>query len=205
MAVWEGQPPVSISYIRHLSRGDRSTVSRLAMTVHTGTHVDAPRHHVAGGPGADELDLETLVGTAFVADAGDAATLSAGVVATLGIPLGSERVLFRTSNSRVWSDGVGVFTKDYVGLTEDGAYWLVDQGVRLVGTDYLSVAAWEHLVAAHRALLTAGVILLEGLDLTGVAGGLYHLVCLPMKISGGDGAPARAILVDSHGQQLPSA
>lgn len=196
MVVWEGQPPVAITYVRHLANGDHATVSNLSMTVHTGTHVDAPSHHVVDGRGADELELETLVGPARVVYAPDAAALTCEVLESLGIPTATERLLIRTRNSALWSRSHGTFTKDYVGLTADGACWLVDRGARLVGTDYLSVVAWEHLVQAHRILLRAGVILLEGLDLSEVDPGTYELACLPLKVVGGDGAPARAILIE---------
>jgi arylformamidase len=196
MVVWEGQPPVAITYVRHLLDGDRATVSNLSMTVHTGTHVDAPCHHLVGGAGADELALEVLVGSAFVVTAPDAAALTPEVLESLAIPRSAERLLIHTRNSALWSRPDREFTRDYVGLTADGARWLADRGVRLVGTDYLSVAAWDHLVPAHRILLRAGVILLEGLDLGAIRPGTYELVCLPLKIAGGDGAPARAILVE---------
>ncbi len=196
MAVWRGQPAVAITYVRRLADGDHATVSHLAMTVHTGTHVDAPSHHYVDGPGVDGLDLTTLVGPADVIHAMSAPALTGDVLSGLGIPNGAERVLFRTRNSALWSRSPGEFTTNYVGLTDDGARWLVDRGVELVGVDYLSVAAWDHLVPAHRILLGAGVILLEGIDLSGAAPGAYQLVCLPLKMAGGDGAPARAILIE---------
>jgi arylformamidase len=196
MAVWQGQPSVSITYVRHLERGDHATVSRLCMTVHTGTHVDAPSHHYLAAPGADELDLDTLVGPAYVADAHAADALTAEELERLDIPDGVDRVLIRTRNSDLWSSSPGRFTRDYVGLTQGGAGWLVDRGIRLVGTDYMSVVAWDHLVPAHRLLLRAGLILLEGLDLKHVRPGTYQLLCLPLKIAGADGAPVRAVLIE---------
>ena len=117
MAVWEGQPSVAITHVRHLERGDHATVSRLWMNLHTGTHVDAQSHHYLGASGADSLDLETLVGPAYVADAHDAATLTAEVLTCLGIPAGSERVLIRTRNPALWSSSPGHFARDHVGLT----------------------------------------------------------------------------------------
>jgi arylformamidase len=158
--------------------------------------VDAPVHFVQGGAGVDSFNLDLLVGPARVVHALEADALSASVLQALDIPPGTERVLFRTRNSERWARGEEEFWTDYVGITDDGARWLIEQGVQLVGIDYLSVAPFDELVAPHRTLLGAGLIVVEGLDLSGVAAGVYQLVCLPLKVVGGDGAPARAILID---------
>jgi arylformamidase len=196
LVVWPGDPPVRITQPAHLDRGDVVTLSRLDMGAHTGTHVDAPAHFVAGGLTVDGMDLEVLVGPAWVIDAREADLLSAEVLARLGIPPGVERVLFRTRNSDRWMLGGDKFFEDYVGVTEDGAQWLIDRGVRLVGMDYLSVAPYHDTVAVHQILLREGVILVEGLNLSGIGPGRYRLVCLPLKVAGAEGAPARAILMD---------
>ncbi len=195
LVTWPGDPPVRLTHISHLERGDRATVTRLDMGAHTGTHVDAPCHFVLGGAGVDTLDLSVLVGPALVVEALEAETLTAEVLAGLPIPAGSERVLFHTRNSGLWARGEG-FAKDFVGVSEDGARWLIERGVRLVGVDYLSVAPYGASVPTHQALLRAGVIVVEGLNLDGIAPGVYQLVCLPLKIVGCDGAPARAILME---------
>jgi arylformamidase len=196
LVVWPGDPPVRITQPSHLDRGDMSTVSRLDIGAHIGTHVDAPVHFVQGGAGVDSFNLDLLVGPARVVHALEADALSASVLQALDIPPGTERVLFRTRNSERWARGEEEFWTDYVGITDDGARWLIEQGVQLVGIDYLSVAPFDELVAPHRTLLGAGLIVVEGLDLSGVAAGVYQLVCLPLKVVGGDGAPARAILID---------
>jgi arylformamidase len=196
LVVWPGDPPVRITQPRHIDRGDRATVSRLEMSAHTGTHVDAPAHFVQGGAGVDALDLGALVGLALVAEAPDADTLTADVLAELAIPLGTERVLFRTRNSNLWAQGEREFREDFVAITEDGARWLIERGIRLVGVDYLSVGPFSALVPTHEMLLQASIVLVEGLNLSGVRPGMYQLVCLPLKIVGADGAPARAILID---------
>jgi arylformamidase len=195
LVVWPGDPPIRITQPAHLERGDVATISRLDMGAHTGTHVDAPAHFVAGGSGVDSLDLEVLVGPAWVVHALEADVLSAEVLERLVIPPGVERLLFRTRNSEQWARSAPEFSKDFVGITQDGARWLLDHGVRLVGIDYLSVAPFHDTVPTHQLLLQAGVILVEGLNLSEVAPGVYRLVCLPLKIRGADGAPARAILV----------
>jgi arylformamidase len=113
----------------------------------------------------------------------------------LSIPPGTDRVLFRTRNSDLWVRGEQAFDEDYVGVTRDGAQWLVEHGVKLVGVDYFAVAPFDDLIVPHQILLGAGMIVVEGLDLGQVTPGIYQLVCLPLKIKDGDGAPARAILI----------
>lgn len=195
LPVWPGDPPVHITYSSHLKKGDVATVSRIEFGSHTGTHVDAPAHFLAGGAGVDRLDLDLLVGPALVVHVLEADVLSADLLESLEIPLGTRRVLFRTRNSEQWARHSDKFDKDFVAITEDGARWLVARGVRLVGVDYLSVAPFRETAPTHQILLGADMIAVEGLDLGQVAPGRYQLVCLPLKLVGGDGAPARAILM----------
>ncbi|MFQ5616802.1 MAG: cyclase family protein [Anaerolineales bacterium] len=194
--VWPGDPGVKITQTAHLDKGDMMTVSRLDMGAHTGTHVDAPCHFVPGGSGVDALGLNVLVGPALVVHVLEADAISANLLEGLAIPPGTERVLFRTRNSDRWACGEREFDEDFVAIAEDGAEWLVERGVRLVGIDYLSVGPFNDPVPTHLVLLRAGVIALEGLNLSGIVPGVYQLVCLPIKIAGSDGAPARAILID---------
>jgi arylformamidase len=201
LPVWPGDPPVQVRQVLHLDRGDTMTLTRLEMGAHTGTHVDAPAHFVAGGVTVDALDLEVLVGPALVIHEPDADALSAEVLDRWAIPPGTRRLLFRTRNSDLWAQGKTEFWKDFVAITEDGARWLVDRGVRLVGIDYLSVSSFHDPIPPHLVLLHAGVIALEGLNLSAIAPGTYHLVCLPLRIQGAEGAPARAILIDRTDSQ----
>lgn len=196
MVTWPGDPAVSISQPRHLDRGDNATVSMLELGAHTGTHVDAPAHFIRGGTGIDTLDLNILIGPALVVEEMNAPMLSAAVLQRLSIPADAERILFKTRNSELWAKGMKEFSRDFVGISEDGAGWLVDQGVKLVGIDYLSVAPYKKSKETHEVLLGAGVIIIEGLDLHGIKPGQYQLVCLPLKIIGIEGAPARAVLID---------
>jgi len=196
LVVWPGDPGVRITQPFHLDRGDAATVTRLDMGAHTGTHVDAPAHFIPGGSGVDALDLDVLVGPALVVHALEVDALSADALDGLQIPPGTERVLFRTRNSDRWECGNLEFVEDFVAITEDGARWLVERGVRLVGIDCLSVGPFNAPAPTHRNLLRADVIPVEGLNLSGVAAGVYQLVCLPLRIVGADGAPARAILMD---------
>jgi arylformamidase len=189
MPIYDGNPGVSIELAQSLERGDPANVSRLELGAHTGTHVDAPRHFIADGAGADELPLEPFVGPCVVADATAAAgAIDAALIASLDLPSGSERVLLKTPNSRLWERDS--FTRDFARLNGSGANALIERGVRLVGIDYLSIGD----AAAHVALLGQGICVVEGLDLRAVEPGRYYMACLPLKISGCDGAPARALL-----------
>lgn len=196
MVVWPGDTRVRIVQTSHLDRGDASTVSELTIGAHTGTHVDAPSHFISGGASVETLDLNVLIGPALVIDLPDQKLISAEVLDTLDIPPGTERILFRTQNSERWKRGETEFSRDFVGITKDGARALVSKGLRLVGTDYLSVAAHKHGVPVHKILLGAGIILLETLNLSDIKPGIYELVCLPLKLAGVEGAPCRAILIE---------
>ena len=196
LAVWPGDRRVGMPLDSHVDRGDMSTVTRLDLGAHTGTHVDAPFHFFSDGPGVDSLDLNLLVGPAMVVHELEADVLTAEVLEGLQIPPGTERVLFRTRNSERWVQGETEFYTGYVAIDEDGARWLVDRGVRLVGVDYLSVGPYDDPVPTHQILLRAGVVAVEGLNLAEIDAGVYQLVCLPLKLEGRDGAPARAILID---------
>jgi len=196
LPVWPGAPRASLTALSHIARGDKATKHILTTDVHTGTHVDAPYHFLIDGITVDALDLDVLIGPALVVEALGVDLLTAAVLKTLAIPPGTERLLFHTRNSDRWARGESDFSADYVAIAEDGARWLVERGVRLVGIDYLAVAPYANTVPTHRALLQAGVIVIEALNLNGIAPGVYQLVCLPLKIAGVEGAPARVVLID---------
>jgi arylformamidase len=195
MPVWPTHQPFEVGRLRDIERGDRSNVSRLALTAHTGTHVDAPLHFISAAKSAEALDLNVLVGPTRVAEALAATVIDAPLLDSLVLPAGVERLLLHTRNSELWARGESSFRDDYVALDASGAQWIVDHGVRLVGVDYLSVATYKDTVTPHLILLGAGVIPVEGLNLTGIEAGEYQFVCLPLKLVGSDGAPCRAILV----------
>ena len=193
MVVYDGDPQVRIERVMEIARGDLANLSRMELGTHTGTHVDAPLHFVDGGAGADRLPLDALVGPAIVADArGAPGDVDAAALAALGVPPGTERLLLRTRNGDLWDRGA--FTRDFAGVADDAARELVAMGVRLLGIDYLSIAPSADPAPTHRTLLEAGVVVVEGLDLRAAPGGAYELVCLPLRIEGADGAPARALL-----------
>ena len=179
-----------------VNAGDEYSLSRLEMSAHTGTHVDAPAHFVPGGGGVETLPLSGLLGPALVVELLDVAEVRADGLASLAIPPGTERLLLKTRNSARWAAGETQFYEDFVAITADGAQWLVDHGIRLVGVDYLSVAPYEATTETHVILLQAGVIPVEGLNLHGISPGEYQFICLPLLLPGCDGAPCRAVLVE---------
>jgi len=192
LPVYPGNTPFTLEAIKRIARGDSSNVSSLHLSAHAGTHVDAPRHFLDGAGGADSLPIELLLGRARVIEV----TSRKGVAPEdlAGYDLAEDvRVLIKTSNSRLW--GSPDFHQDYVGVTEAGARYLVDHGVKVVGVDYLSVEEFRKPGApAHHTLLGAGVIVIEGLNLRDVEPGIYEMLCLPLRVVGSDGAPARVIL-----------
>ncbi len=192
---WPGDPAVVVERAEKIEAGAQSNTSRLEMSAHTGTHVDAPYHFIATGNTVESLELRVLTGRAYVLHLPEAEVITAEVLDGAGIPPRTRRVLFRTRNSDYWANGEKTFQRDFVAISGDGAEYLVNRGVKLVGVDYLSVAPFTDSVPTHKTLLKAGVVIVEGLDLSKVSQGRYAFYCLPLKIKGSDGAPARAILV----------
>jgi len=195
LPVWPGDTPPEIVRTSGIEQGDDANVSSIRMSVHTGTHVDAPSHFLSQGNTVEHLPLNHLTGRAYVLHLPDVNLITAEVLENSEIPTRTRRVLFRTRNSLFWRQGEKDFHTDFVGISDDGAEYLVNRGIKLVGTDYLSVAPYNQTKSTHEILLNAGVILLEGLDLSEVSQGRYALYCLPLKLAGSDGAPARAILI----------
>lgn len=193
MVIYDGDPAVSRHRVQSIAGGAICNVSRMDLGVHTGTHIDAPVHFIDGAGGVEVTPLDALIGTARVVDA-TAITrdLDEALLRGLDLPLGAQRLLFKTPNSRLWDRDT--FSDDFFGITEGGARYLVGRGVRLVGIDYLSIAPKDNPAPTHIALLEAGVVILEGLDLRKVEPGDYMLACLPLLIPGSDGAPSRALL-----------
>ena len=197
MPVWPGDPAVVLEKVSSMDAGAHDNVSRLACSVHTGTHVDAPHHFLNDHRTVESLALDILVGPAQVVQIPqEAKVVNAEILEKADLPAGTQRLLLKTSNSQLWERGDNTFCTDFVGISEDGADWLVRYGIQLVGIDYLSVAPYHQSIPPHRALLTAGIIILEGLDLSAINPGSYSLYCLPLKLVGSDGAPARVILVE---------
>lgn len=196
MPVWPGDPGVMITKSSSLEEGENANVSHLSLGVHTGTHVDAPLHFLIDGESLDKIPLERFVGDAQVFEVPAADLVTAGILSNLNLTIKADRVLFKTKNSGIWESEVKAFKEDFVAFTPDAAEFLVNQGVSLVGIDYLSIAPFGDSTPTHKIFLEAGVVLLEGIDLSGVSPGEYTLFCLPLKIQGVEGAPVRAILVE---------
>jgi arylformamidase len=184
MVTYPGDPVVKLERAASIADGSPVNLTRIDFGLHSGTHVDAPVHFLDDGAGIDEAPLDALIGPCEVVEAPD---LTRESVARA--PEGVERVLFKTPNSELWASDE--FAEDFARLDGEAARLLVERGVRLVGVDYLSVGD----EAAHHALLEAGVVPVEGLDLRGVEPGPYELVCLPLRVVGADGAPARVVLL----------
>jgi arylformamidase len=188
MPIYPGDPEVMLTRAHSLLRGDLANVSRLALGCHSGTHIDAPVHFIEGGPDADDIPLDPLIGDVRVLDLTDAiGAIDAAALERAKLPRRIHRVLLRTRVELPWDHPD---PEQSVRLDEGGARRLLQAGVRLVGIDDLSVGD----PPAHRLLLRQHVVALEGLDLCAVAPGRYELLCLPLRIEGSDGAPARALL-----------
>lgn len=194
MVHWPGDPEPTFHRVMDMDHGEVANITLCRMGAHTGTHMDAPCHFVRGGRGIDEFPLDVAIGPAkVIAMPADVGVIGRRELQAKGIE-GCERVLFKTKNSdRRWDNQE--FATEYVGINQSGAEFLTEAGVKLVGVDYLSVGVFEGDSAeTHRVLLGAGAWIVEGLNLVGVSEGLYDLICLPLRIAGSDGAPARVVL-----------
>jgi len=191
---WLNSPPFELIERKRMSRGDRNNSSALKMSAHSGTHLDAPFHFVPDGTAIDSLPLDLFIGPALVQAVEAERYITREHVEALDLR-GESRVLFKTKNSRLLHQSN--YDPDFIAFSVEAAEALVERGVRLVGLDYLSVAhAGEEQVPVHRAFLDHGVILLEGVDLSEIKPGRYELICFPIRLSGSDGAPCRAVLRD---------
>lgn len=193
MVRWPDNPSVQVRRVLDQRRGDHCTVTALSLGVHSGTHMDAPQHFLRTGHGIDAMPISAGVGRARVIAIKNPALVTVEELRRHRVRRG-ERILFKTRNSpRCWK--TDRFLKDFVSLDEGAARWLVAHGVRTVGIDYLSIAGYDSdTVSIHTILLEAGIWIIEGMNLSEVRPGAYDMLCLPLKIAGGDGAPARVLL-----------
>ena len=193
MAVWPGDAPFERTSALEIAKGDSCNVSQISITAHVGTHMDAPCHYLEGAAGIETMPIAAAIGPARVVEIRDPKVIRTSELEPLGLSKG-ERVLFKTGNSeRCWK--TDHFQKKYIYIPPETARFLVRSGIQTVGIDYLSVGGFENGgTETHRILLQAGIWIIEGLNLRHVEPGDYQLVCLPLKIMGGDGAPARAVL-----------
>jgi arylformamidase len=192
--VWPGHPNVSLRQTASHENGDVAEITHIDMGAHTATHLDAPRHFVPGGGLVDTLDLSTLIGHCHVHHVTSTGVLTAEYFARQDLPEDCTRLLLKIDDhaGRLYDAD---FYEDYTAIDHTGATYLLSRGLKLIGTDYLSIGPFHAgNVETHQALLGNGVIIVEGLDLSHVAPGPYQLVCLPIRIPS-DGAPCRAILM----------
>ena len=200
MLVWPGDPAVEVSPRLEMSKGDPANVSELRIGTHTGTHVDPPVHFIEGGAGIDQVSLDVLAGEATVADLrGHPGPLGRADLEGLDLPDGTNRLLLKTDNSDQWTKPRPLaFDSDYTCLSVEAAEWIIERGIGLIGIDYLSIeekgSQWHPV---HVKLLSHDVVIVEGLNLSTIEPGDYTLMCLPLKILGGDGGPARALLIET--------
>lgn len=197
LPTWPGDPSVQLTVWRSLSSGDSANLSMLNFGAHTGTHVDAPAHFIDGAAMIESLPLDVLIGEAQLVEVPDDMHVINEEFVIANCAPGTTRILFKTRNSAFWSESEPEFHTDFTYLDLNAAQRLVEQGTKLVGIDYLSIEKYDspnH--ETHLALLSYGVVIVEGLNLTDVPAGRYELICLPLRLrtSKGDGAPARVVL-----------
>lgn len=192
LPIYPGDPGINIEPFSRISQGDSANVSRISMGSHSGTHLDAPFHFDDAGTTVDEIALETVIGKALVLEILGTKEIGREELEKFRIE-GEERLLLKTDNSKLWQRKG--FCEEYAALTKEGAQYLRDAGVRLVGIDYLSIERFHGEGDVHRTLLEDGILVIEGVNLDGIKAGHYQLICLPLKLKGGDGAPVRALLI----------
>ena len=198
LPVWPGDPQVVLERFRKISNGYDSNDSRIACSVHCGTHVDAPAHFIENGSTVEGLSLNILIGPAMVAEFPEIDRITPELLDNKNLPRRTKRLLLKTKNSDLWENPEHSFNQDFVALSAEAAAWMVERGIQLVGIDYLSIQLFsDNEPQTHRTLLEAGIIILEGLNLREVQPGCYQLICLPLKLAGSEGAPARAVLIEN--------
>ena len=196
MVRWEGDPPMLIRQVLQLSKGDPYNLSEMKLSLHQGTHLDAPHHFLENGDFVENFPLDLLVGEAQVIVIPDSVSnISSAVLRQAGIQPGIRRLLFKTRNSQYWKNDPYTFHSDFVSLSLDGTDYLIERGIRLVGIDYLSISPADDFRPVHARLMEKKIAILETLDLSEVEGGPYTLVCLPLKVKAVEGAPVRAVLL----------
>lgn len=195
LPTWPGDPTISIETASKIEKSAVVHVTALAIGAHTGTHIDAPWHFLEDGTLIEDISLKVLTGRVYVLELPTVDLITAKVLEEAEIPPRTRRIIFKTTNSQLWHRTTPLFHTDFVALSADGAQYLVDRGVKLVGIDYFSIAPFDNLVDTHQILLRAGIVIVEGLDMTEVSQGRYTLYCLPLNLIGVEGAPARAILI----------
>ena len=195
MPVYPGEPGPELAYFKRIGEDSSANVSKVSLGSHCGTHIDAPHHFIDGRATVESLSVEAMLGPVHVVEHAGDSHITAADLEALNLPRGARRLLAKTRNGRFWNDDE--FHTDFIAFAPDAGRWLVDRGFVLVGIDYLSIEQFrseKHEV--HLALLDAGIVIVEGLDLRRVPPGRYNIACAPLKIVGAEGAPARVFLWD---------
>lgn len=194
LPVWPGSPGAKISQLFEIGEESDANVSHISIESHTGTHIDAPLHFLKDGKTTAEIPLTDLIGECQVVSVPNTKSIGSEILKSLPIKKGITRILFKTDNEKYWNQEFHSFEEDYTALSPEGARYLVDQNIKLVGIDYLSIQRFRDPIDTHTVLLENEVIILETINLSKVEPGIYRLVCLPLKIEGVEGCPVRAIL-----------
>jgi len=194
LPVWPGDPSVSLMMTSSILKGDQCNITRMQMGAHTGTHIDAPYHFLKGAATTDAIPLETFIGPCFVVELDAEGLIEKKDFREYNLN-GHSRILIKTRNSELWANNISSFDKNYVALGIDAAQYLVEMNTILVGIDYLSIESFQSDgCPVHKLLLKNNITILEGLNLSGVKAGVYELICMPLKLQGCEGSPARALL-----------
>ena len=196
MVLWPDDPGVSLERTDKLEDGAISNVTKMDFGLHTGTHIDAPYHFLEKGITVDKIPLTKLIGATFVVEVPNSVTYLDGfILESMGLDFSIKRILFKTNNSDLLMNS-NTFNDNYVALDDSGAEYLVENGVELVGIDYLSIASINKIESVHKRLLNAGIVILEGINLFEIKEGVYQMYCLPLSLIGVEASPTRVILMD---------
>ncbi|MFZ0389386.1 MAG: cyclase family protein [Calditrichia bacterium] len=198
LPVWPGDPPVEIRQTASIKNGDMCNASRVSTSFHWGTHMDAPRHFFDEGWSIDQIPPHILVGPATVIEIPNLREIDSKALRLFDLS-GVERLLIKTGNSAFWKEKPLIFHPEFASLTGDAAELLLNTPLKLLGIDYLSIDLFDSEdLPVHHRLYQKNIVAVEGLDLNGVEAGVYDLICLPLKVAEGDGAPARVLLIPKN-------
>lgn len=194
LPVWPGDPTVSLMMTSSIVKGDQCNITRIQMGIHNGTHIDAPYHFLKDGATVDTIPIETFIGTCLVVDLDSEVLIEKRDIQKYNLN-GHSRILIKTRNSEMWANNIRSFDTNYVAIGINAAQYLVEMNTILVGIDYLSIESFQSDGSpVHKLLFKKNITILEGLNLSGIKAGVYELICLPLKLEGCEGAPARVLL-----------
>lgn len=194
LAVWPGGTHVEYIRVNEMQKGAASNDTAININLHTGTHIDAPRHFIADGHTIDLLDIEVLLGEVYVAEIYGTDAISEKDLIDAGIPEGVKRLFVKTENSMIWKTSPNIFHHNFIAFDLDAAMWIVKKGIKLIGIDYLSIQKYKGDVKVHQIILGNNIIALEGVDLSKVKKGYYEMICLPLRLKGVEASPVRVLL-----------